>query len=56
VILTEQQRHDFEMAARPLIKWLNENCHPHVVAIVDPGFAALNEGICGVPVTDYIKD
>ena len=56
MILTEKQRKEFEEAARPLIKWLNENCHSHVVAIVEPDRAQLTEGIYGVPVKDYIKD
>ena len=56
MILTEQQRKDFEMAARPLVAWLNENCHPHVVAIIEPDRASLSEGVCSTPITDYIRD
>ena len=56
MILNLDQQKDFETAARPLIKWLNENCHPHVVAIVEPGRAELTEGVCSVVVEDYIKD
>lgn len=48
---------EFEKVARPLIKWLNENYHPHVTAIITPTSAELLEGIIGLPsITDYIKD
>jgi len=56
MILTEQQRIEFEKAARPLIKWLCENCHPHVVALIEPGRAELTEGVCSVLVNDFIPD
>ena len=43
-------------AARPLIKWLNDNCHPHCEVIVGPGSAELVEGIARQVTTEYIKD
>jgi hypothetical protein len=56
MILNKEQMENFEMVTRPVIKWLNDNCHPHVVAIVDCGRAELAEGIYSFPTTDYIKD
>jgi len=56
MILSQEKIKEFEDVARPLIKWLNDNCHPHVTAIVDCGSAALLEGVCYIPITDYIKD
>ena len=56
MILKEEQRKDFEEAARPLIKWLNDNCHPHVTVVVNPSRAELSEGIYSFPTEDYIKD
>jgi len=56
MILTIPQLTEFEVAARPLIKWLNENCHPHVTAIVEPGGVKLTEGVCFIPIDDYIPD
>ena len=56
MILTEEQRKDFEAAARPLIEWLCKNCNPHVTAIVKPGEVELFESVAGIPVTDYIPD
>jgi len=54
--LTEQQRRDFEAVTRPVIKWLNDNCHPHVSAVIEPPRAELSEGVCAYPTTDYVRD
>lgn len=56
MILNRQKAEEFEELTRPLIKWLNENCHPHVTAIVEPGHAVLVESIFSYPTNDYIKD
>ena len=56
MILTEEQRITLGEASRPLIKWLNENCHPHVVAIVTPGYVELSEGVARISIEDYIPD
>ena len=49
-------RKDFEEAAKPLIKWLNENYHPHVAVWVTPTSAELLEGMISFPTMDYVKD
>lgn len=54
--LSEQQISDFRDAAKPLVKWLNENMHPHVAVIVTPTGSELFEGIAPVPINDFIKD
>lgn len=56
MILTEQQRKEFETVTRPVIKWLNENCHPHVTATIEPTRAELSEGVCAYPTNDYVRD
>ena len=57
MILTPEQQKTFERAARPLMAWLNENCHPHVSVQVDCTSAELSEGICATgPILDYVKD
>ncbi len=56
MILSKEKIAEFQEAATPLIKWLNDNCYPHVTAIVDYGSASLSEGICRVIVEEYIKD
>ena len=54
--LNEKQRKEFEEVTRPVIKFLNDNCHPHVTVIISPTHAELTEGVCSFPTEDYIKD
>jgi hypothetical protein len=56
MILTSNQTEEFEAATRPLIKWLNDNAHPHTVVHVSTNRAELFEGVCCRNVDDYIKD
>ena len=56
MILSIEQREEFEKVVRPLIEWLNKECHPHVIAIIEPGRATLTEGMYSVPIEDYIPD
>jgi hypothetical protein len=56
VNIVEDDAKRLEELARPLIQWLNETYHPHVTVIVTPVGVELVEGICSVPVTDYIRD
>ena len=53
MILSKQQTSEFETAARPLVKWLNENCNPHVTVIVTPARVVLTDGVCSIPIDDY---
>ncbi|HEJ9180372.1 TPA: hypothetical protein SML65_004733 [Serratia marcescens] len=46
----------FEDAARPLIRWLAENKHPHHTAIVTSTHAELLMAELGVNTEDYLKD
>jgi len=54
--LTEEQAKEFEIKVRPLIRFLNDNCHPHTHIIVDTQHAELSEGVCSFVTNDYIKD
>ena len=54
--LTEQQRMEFEAVTRPVIEWLNKNCHPHVSVVIEPTTAELSEGVCAVQTNNYIRD
>lgn len=54
--LTDQQIEELKEAAKPLIKWLNENCRPHVTILVEPTGAELVEGVAAVQVTEFLKD
>jgi len=54
--ITEKQRLEMLEAAKPLIKWMNENCHPHTEANIDCNTVTLTEGIATVRTDEYIKD
>lgn len=45
MILTKQQLEELEVAAKPLMNWIHDNCHPHVTALVDSNRAELMEGL-----------
>lgn len=52
----DEQRKQFEEACKPLIKFLCENCHPHVSAIVEPTGAELLEGVCSMKTEEFLVD
>ena len=56
MILSEEQKKEFEAIVRPLIKWLNDNCHPHVTVVADCSHAELSEGVNSFATEDYWKD
>ena len=45
MVLTPEQIIELETAARPLKDWLEKNCHPHVMMLVDSQDATLFEGV-----------
>jgi hypothetical protein len=54
---TEKQRKEFEELARPMLKWLCENCNPHSTVIITPTTAELLGGEMSVGIImDYVKD
>ena len=55
--MTPEQRAEFESLARPLIKWLNDHCHPHHTIIITHTNAELLEGSVSTgEITDYLRD
>lgn len=56
MILTEIQRSNMKEAAKPLVKWMNENLHPHTKVIVETDGAELLEGITSVAIEEFIRD
>lgn len=56
MILTPEQVDKLNEAAKPLVKFLCDNCHPHVYVIVDQGIAELVESVCLIKVDEFIKD
>jgi len=54
--MTEEQQKEFEILARPLIRWLNDNCNPHSLITIDVDSATLLSGELAIHTKDYIKD
>ena len=46
----------FESLARPLIKWINDNGHPHQTIIIDATSAVLYSGEKSIQTEEFIKD
>lgn len=52
---TEDQRKAMLEAAKPLMQWMNENCHPHCSARVDKNTVELVEGIATGRTDEFLK-
>jgi hypothetical protein len=56
VILTKEQQASFAAVTEPLIKWFNENAHPHATVLVTPTSAELLEGVATHRTEQFVKD
>jgi hypothetical protein len=56
MILEKGKREEFEEAAKPLMKFLAENTHPHVTAIVEAGRAEILESAAAFVSDEFILD
>lgn len=56
MILKKEQIDEMQEAAKPLVKWLNDNCHPHCKVIVENDRAEIVEGSAMVKITEFIKN
>jgi hypothetical protein len=54
--ITEKRREEMLEAAKPLMKWLAENFHPHTMAIVHASRIELLEGIATNSTLEYVDD
>ena len=54
--ITEEQHQAMLEAAKPLIKWMNENCHPHCTMHVGQYDIELTEGIAAAHTDMFLKD
>lgn len=54
--ITKEQQDQMLEAAKPLIKWMNENCHPHCTAHVDQNTIELTEGVATHRTDEYLRD
>lgn len=50
------KQESFEAAAKPLIKWLNDNANPHAVIVVKTDSAVLYSGEVSVVTDEFIQD
>jgi hypothetical protein len=56
MVISRKQSDSMLKAAKPLIKWLNKNGHPHCKIIVTTDSAELKEGVAIVKTEEFIKD
>ena len=56
MLLNQKQTEEMKESCKPLVKWICDNCHPHVHVIVDGTGAELVEGIARVRIEEFIKD
>lgn len=54
--LTKEQQREFEDAVRPVIQWLNNNCHPHNSIIITNLSAEIVCGEYMYRTEDYLLD
>lgn len=50
------QENSFEVLCRPIIKWINDNGHPHQTIIIDATSAVLYSGEKSITTEEFIKD
>jgi len=53
---TDKERKEFGEVTKPVIKWLDENCHPHVMVVIDPTSAVLCECEMSVITKEFLRD
>lgn len=54
--LTSKQKAEMLEIAKPLLKWLNDNCHPHCRITVDSDTAELIESQAVEKCPDFLRD
>jgi hypothetical protein len=47
-VISDKQRAELEILAKPLMKWMEDNFHPHVKIVMDTMGMELLEGITTV--------
>lgn len=53
--LRPDQKNEMEEAAKPLIKWMNDNVNPHSKIIVETNGVELLDGVLRVINNEFIK-
>lgn len=52
----EEQMTQLEELSKPIVKFLNDNFGPYTSIIVENDSVKITDGICRIPITEYIKD
>jgi hypothetical protein len=55
-MITAEERAEFERLARPLVEFINNNCNPHAMIVIECDNAKLYSGEMSFYTEDYIKD
>ena len=56
MILTEEQRKEFEEKVKPLMEFLCKEFHPHIKIIIEPTRAEILEESLGFPCDNFVRD
>ena len=56
MILTKEQIAEIEKLSEPLVKFMNNNFHPHTFILVETSAVTVGEESARVPITKFIKD
>lgn len=56
MILTKEQIKEFETLSKPMIKFLCDNCHPHVAIIVTSTTSEILSGSASIRTEEFLKD
>lgn len=56
MILTEEQRKEFEEKVKPVMEWLCKNFHPHVTIIIEPTSAEILESSASIVTYEFVQD
>ena len=54
--IDEDKKEEFRKLSKDLIKFLCDNCHPHVSIIITPTSAELLEGEVGLYTEEFLRD
>lgn len=55
-LVNKDNRKEFLEAAKPLMKWLSDNCHPHCKVVVENNSATLWESDGSVRTDEFLHD
>lgn len=56
MVLTPDQLKEFEAVTRPVIEFLSNNCHSHVLMTIDCTGAEIFEASCCFRTEEYLED